>query len=70
MTPRGTVLGRVDTMTREAATVPEDPAVQVSARADLDKAREWWAAWRTLLPIERRRSAAEVLAEVRDDPDS
>jgi hypothetical protein len=64
------VLGRVVAMTREAATVPEDPSVQVSARADLDKAREWWAAWRKLLPMERRRTAAEVLAEVRDDPDS
>jgi hypothetical protein len=43
--------------------------VEVTAHADRDRARAWWAAWDELVPIERRRPAAEVLAETRDTDD-
>jgi hypothetical protein len=44
--------------------------VQVTARADAHRAREWWAKWDALPPVEPARSAAEVLAEVREDDDT
>jgi hypothetical protein len=43
--------------------------VQVTARADAHRAREWWAKWAALEPIEPERSAADVLAETRADDD-
>jgi hypothetical protein len=38
----------------------------VTARADAVRARDWWDDWDSLVPVERRRPAAEVLAETRD----
>jgi hypothetical protein len=44
--------------------------VQVTAKADPHRANEWWAKWSALEPVEPHRSAAEVLAEVREDGDA
>jgi hypothetical protein len=41
--------------------------VQVSATPDPDRQRAWWAWWTARPVVERRRPAAEVLAEVRED---
>lgn len=50
------------------ASVPgSGPVVQVSATPDGDRARSWWAWWSSRPMKERRRPAAEVLAEVRED---
>ena len=57
-------------MTRAAAPSPPPPEVQVTVRADADKSREWWEAWNELAPIERRRPATEVLAEIRKTDDT
>jgi hypothetical protein len=57
--------GRVATVTRAAAPLPS-PDVEVTARADPDKARRWWDDWDKLAPVERSRPAPEVLAETRD----
>jgi hypothetical protein len=43
--------------------------VQVTARADVHRALEWWAKWAVLGPIEPERPAAEILAEARADDD-
>jgi len=50
------------------ASVPgSGPLVQVSATPDVDRARLWWAWWSSRPMGERRRPAAEVLAEARED---
>jgi hypothetical protein len=46
------------------------PVVQVTARADAHRAREWWAKWTALTPVEPRRPAAEILAEAREADDT
>jgi hypothetical protein len=45
------------------------PEEWVAHRADARKVAQWWAEWERMPPLERRRPAAEVLAEVRgEDP--
>ena len=61
--------GRVAAVTRATAPHPP-PEVDVTARADADRARDWWAKWNRLAPVERRRPAAEVLADTRESDDA
>jgi hypothetical protein len=54
-------------MTSAVPTPAPGPVVQVSATPDPDRERAWWAWWTARPVVERRRPAAEVLAEVRED---
>lgn len=53
------------------AATPNRPrsGVEVTAKPDPDKALAWWATWDELRSIERRRPAADALAEARDTND-
>lgn len=55
--------------TRAEPREPAEPIPEewISEKPNPDEAAEWWARWRELPPIERRRPAAEVLAEVRGE---
>ena len=59
----------MDVTTRTKPTDPAEPIPEewISHRADPEKVAAWWAEWEKLPPIERRRPAAEVLAEVRGE---
>ncbi|WP_165368051.1 hypothetical protein [Phytoactinopolyspora endophytica] len=51
-------------------TVPAfgDPAIEVASRAKAGRERADWRTWWSSLPVvERDRSAADVLAEIREE---
>ena len=54
-------------MTSAVPVPASEPEVQVSATPDAERERAWWAWWAARPVAERRRPAAEVLAEVRED---
>ncbi|MQA92775.1 MAG: hypothetical protein GEU90_21560 [Gemmatimonas sp.] len=55
--------------TRAEPKEPAEPIPEewISEKPGPEEAAEWWERWRNLPSIERRRPAAEVLAEVRGE---